>query len=301
MLERQIDEQKRQIAEQEKLVNSAAPATWLASNSAYGVLLARRAEAEAQIKDLGASATEKNPKMVQAKSQLAAINQEIARLEAVSENNLGALNSVSPEARELRAMRRELQRFETELEVTRRDLGRKTQILSKLPNEPANAGPTGTVPPGQLSMSKAEYDRLMGRYNWLMTKQDSLQLLAGDDGQNIAMFQLIDGPLAASVGPNRLMLLLIGMGIALALGLLVASAQEIPRLFQIHNDRDVEYYLGTQVLAVIPEALTSSDRRRRRVLFLLRWLGLALLLGAMILALVIALDRTQIFQILVNR
>ena len=239
--------------------------------------------------------------MVQAKSQLAAINQEIARLEAVSENNLGALNSVSPEARELRAMRRELQRFETELEVTRRDLGRKTQILSKLPNEPANAGPTGTVPSGQLGLSKAESDRLMGRYNWLMTKQDSLQLLAGDDGQNIAMFQLIDGPLTASVGPNRLMFMLIGMGIALALGLLAASARQIPRLFQIHNDRDVEYYLGTQVLAAIPEALTSSDRRRRRVLFLLRWLGLTLLLGGMILALVTALDRTQIFQILVNR
>src|SRR5262249_60339959 len=42
MLSRQIDEQKRQIAEQEKLVSSAAPASKIAKNSAYGVLLARR-------------------------------------------------------------------------------------------------------------------------------------------------------------------------------------------------------------------------------------------------------------------
>src|SRR5215510_6522819 len=137
MLIRQIDEQKRQIAEQEKLVTSAAPASKIASNSAYGVLLARRAEVEGQIKDLAGSAIEKNPKMIQARAQLAAINQEIARLEAASGANSGAaVNSASPEARELRTMRRELQRLETELEVARRDMSRKTRSLTDLPNEP---------------------------------------------------------------------------------------------------------------------------------------------------------------------
>src|SRR5262249_2789366 len=62
MYERQIDEQKRQIAEQEKLLKSAATAAATASgpasNSAYGVLLARRAEFEGQIKNLATSATE---------------------------------------------------------------------------------------------------------------------------------------------------------------------------------------------------------------------------------------------------
>src|SRR5262245_45820962 len=121
MFERQIDDQKRQIAEQEKLVKSAANASGLASNSAYGVLLARRAEVEGQIKEIATYATEKNPKMIQARAQLAAVNQEIARLEATSGANTGeAANPASPEARELRTMRRDLQRLETELEVTRR-------------------------------------------------------------------------------------------------------------------------------------------------------------------------------------
>src|SRR4029434_4296007 len=106
------------------MVKSAGPAGALASNSAYGVLLARRAEVEGQIKDLATFATEKNPKMVQARTQAASINREIARLESGSGTNLGdALNSSSPEARELRSMKRELQRIETDLEVTRRDLG----------------------------------------------------------------------------------------------------------------------------------------------------------------------------------
>jgi hypothetical protein len=180
MLERQTDEQKRQITEQEKLVMSAAPASGLVANSAYGVLLARRAEVEGQTKDLATFATEKNPKMIQAQTQLAVINREIVRLEAASGTSLGAaINSASPEARELRAMRRDLQRLENELEVTRRDLSRKTQSLNAMPNAGLAESPhTGRLPSGQLNDSKAEYDRLMGRYNWLTGKQDSLQILS---------------------------------------------------------------------------------------------------------------------------
>jgi hypothetical protein len=85
------------------------------------------------------------------------------------------------------------------------------------------------------------------------------------------------------------------------LGLVIASAWEIPRLFLIRSDHDVEYYLGTPVLAVIPETFTPSQRSRRRVLWGLRWMGLALLLGAMIPVFVIVIDRAQIFQILANR
>src|SRR5262244_1901136 len=255
MLIRQIDEQKRQIAEQEKLVSSAAPASKIASNSAYGVLLARRAEVEGQIKDLASSATEKNPKMIQARAQLAAINQEIAGLEAASGANPGAaLNSASPEARELRTMRRELQRLENDLEIARRDLSRKTLGLNELPKEEPDAGLKEVASTARLNEAKTEYDRLMGRYNWLMDRQDSLQKLFGNDGRKGDAFQVIDAPLAqpAPVSPNRRLLMLLGLGIALALGLLIASAWEIPRLFLIRNDRDVEYYLGTPVLAVIP-------------------------------------------------
>src|SRR5262245_42142199 len=242
--------------------------------------------------------------MIQARSQLAAINQEIARLEAASGANSGAaLNSASPEARELRAMRRELQRLENDLEVARRDLSRKTLSLKELPNEDPNAGLKEIASTARLNEAKTDYDRLMGRYNWLMDRQDSLQKLFGNDGRKGEVFQVVDAPLAqpAPVAPNRRLLKLLGLGIGLALGLLFASAWEIPRLFLIHSEHDVEYYLGTPVLAAIPETLTPGQRGRRRVLWGLRWLGLAALLGAMIPVLVIVLDRAQIFQILANR
>jgi hypothetical protein len=235
---------------------------------------------------------------------LASINQEIARLEAASGASSGAAgNSSSPEALELRAMRRELQRLENEQEVARRDLSRKTEGLKELPQEQPNAGPAEIASTVRLNEAKAEYDRLMGRYNWLMDRQDSLQKLFGNDGRKGEVFQVVDAPLAqpAPVLPNRRLLMLIGLGIALALGLVIASAWEIPRLFLIRSDHDVEYYLGTPVLAVIPETFTPSQRSRRRVLWGLRWMGLALLLGAMIPVFVIVIDRAQIFQILANR
>lgn len=304
MLERQIGEQKRQIAEQEKLVSAAGPASGLASNSAYGVLLARRAEVEGQIKDLSTSATEKNPKMIQARTQAGSINREIARLEAASGTNLdAAISSASPEARELRTMQRELQRLETDIEVTRRDLGRKTQSLNALPHVGiAGSAPSAQLSSGQSNDNKAEYDRLMGRYTWLTSKQDSLQALAGDEGHKIALFQVIDAPAAqpAPVGPNRMWLMLLGLGIALALGVLAAAVRETPRLFLINNDRDVEYYLGAPVLAQIPETLTTFERTRRRGLWALRWLLFGLLAVAVIAILATLLDRIQIGQILAN-
>src|SRR5215510_1715470 len=304
MLERQIDEQRRQIAEQEKQVNSASLVNGLTASGAYGVLLARRAEVEGQIKDLSNVATEKNPKMIQARTQLAVINREIARLESTSVTNPdAAANSLSPEARELRAMQRDLQRLQTELEVTRRDLGRKTQSLSALPNAGAITALAENLRSDQLNQAKTEYDRLLGRYNWLKDKQDSLLKLSGGGGPNTAMFQVIDSPNAslAPVAPNRNLLRLIGLGIALGLGLLAAAAREFTRLLMINNDRDVEYYLGAPVLALIPETLTPFERSRRRRLWVLRWLAMTLLAAMMIPVFVMALDRIQIFQILGSR
>ena len=304
VLERQIDEQQRRIAEQEKQLNSAAPANGLVSSGAYGVLLARRAEVEGQIKDLATVATEKNPKMIQARTQLAEINREIARLEATSgTNSAAAAGSPPPETRELRAMQRELQSLQTELEVTRRDLGRKTQSLNTMPSPEATPTNAETTPNDRVSQTKAEYDRLLGRYNWLRDKQDSLQKLSGGGGRNTAMFQVIDAPNVSrsAVAPNRNLLRLFGLGIALGLGLLAAAAREFPRLLLINNEDDVEYYLGTPVLAIVPEKLTPFERSRRRRLWLLRLLVMTLTAAMMIPVFVIALDRIQIFQILGSR
>jgi uncharacterized protein involved in exopolysaccharide biosynthesis len=230
---------------------------------------------------------------------LAEVNREIARLEEISVTN----TTTTPEARELRVMQRELQRLQTELEITRRDLGRKSQSLSSMATAEPTPTPAGAVQSDQISQIKAEYDRLLGRYNWLRDKQDSLHKMTGGDGLKTAIFQVIDAPNVSNspVAPNRNLLRMLGVGLAFGLGLLLVAAREIPRLLLINNERDVEYYLGTPVLALIPETLTQFERSRRRRLWLMRWVVLTLLAVIMIPVFVIALDRIQIFQILGSR
>ena len=81
-LEQQVAQQKQQIAEQQKIVK-LAPSDAKAGGS-YGVLLVRKAELEAQLKDYSSQYTEKNPKVVQARNQLTEINSQIAQLSAAS-------------------------------------------------------------------------------------------------------------------------------------------------------------------------------------------------------------------------
>ena len=302
-LERQIDEQNRQIAEQEKLVRATTSQNKSTAGTAYGVLLTRRAELEGQIKDQAATYTEKHPKMIQSRTLLAEINRQIEKLETSGEgkSDSSAALPLSPEARELRTMQRELERLKTDLEVTRRELNHKTENLKALPESRPDAAQEN--PLGRYDESRAEYDRLLSRYNWLMDKQDGLQKLLSGEGAVTALFQVIDAPHAPKqpVAPNRNLLRLLGLGLGLGLGLLAAAARELPNLLFINNDQDVEYYLGTPVLALIPETLTPFEKSRRRRLWGLRWMFLTLLAACLIPVFVVLLNSTQLFQILATR
>lgn len=305
-LERQITDLKQQISEQERIVKSASPVNNLAANPAYVTLLGRKAELAAQIKDFSAQYTEKNPKLISARSQLTEIERQLAKLDAASGGGSDAPVS-SPEASELRKMRQDLARYETELEVTRRDLGRKNQTLEKLPvatgQEQAGSPSAGLQAMGALTQSRSEYDRLMVRYNWLLTKQDSLMKLAGIAGSGTPMFQVVDAPNVPELpsAPNRMLLYLLALGIATGVSLMTVLMIELPRMFLLNDERDVEYYLGAPVLALIPETMTPIERSRSRRIRLTRGLIFLLFVGALAPALIVLIDRLQIFQMLGTR
>jgi uncharacterized protein involved in exopolysaccharide biosynthesis len=297
-LERQIAEQKQQIADQQKLVSAAPSAA--RSSGAYGVLLTRKAELEALLKDYATQYTEKNTKVIQARSQLAEIERQIAQLDSGSAAGSSAPAAASPELRELRSLQRELSRMETELEVTKRELERKKQMLAALPaSAPAQISAANTAGGSDL---EAEYDRLSKRYVWLMERQDALQKIQAK-GAGAALFQTIDPPFLpqSPVAPNRRLLRLLALALALGLALLVVMLLELPRLFLIQNERDIDYYLGAPVLGLIPETLTPLEHSRARRQKAAWALGVGLLALTLLPALVILLDRLQIFHLLANR
>ena len=95
------------------------------------------------------------------------------------------------------------------------------------------------------------------------------------------------------IGPNRWKYRLFGLALALGVALLVAFALEIPKLYSITDDRDVEYYLGVPVMALIPETTNPIEGRSPRLL-VGRAVGTLLIL-ALLVAVFLLLRYPQVF------
>jgi uncharacterized protein involved in exopolysaccharide biosynthesis len=295
-LEQQIAEQNRQIQEQQKIVKTA-PSDAKASGS-YGVLLVRKAELEGQLKDFSTQYTDKNPKVIQTRNQLSEINHQIAQLSAGSDQESSPMNSA--EGRELRSMQRELAKMQTELLITQRELERKkagAPDATAAPRIAAVSTPVSQVASTSTGDNNGDYESLRKRYESLMDRQDQLaraQVVAA--GLDPGIFQIVDLPVEPKtpVGPNRWKYRLFGIALALGVAIIVALALEIPKLYSITDDRDVEYYLGVPVIAFIPET-SASDERRSPMLALGRTTG-ALLVVVLLTALWLVLTYTKVFS-----
>jgi uncharacterized protein involved in exopolysaccharide biosynthesis len=304
-LEQQVAEQKRQIAEQEKIARSAT--TDAKSGSSYGVLLVRKAELEAQMKEYETQYTDKNPKVLQNRAQLSEINKQLAQLTAGSGQEGTIANSA--EARELRSMQRELARMETELEINRRVTARKQAAAGPATSVPVRApsfrasSPEADQPLANISF-ETDKDRLRERYSVLLRQQDEIaQLRHSAAGLDPGLFQLVAAPALPQVpaGPDRWKLRLFGLALALGVALLVIAIVEGPKLFSIHDDRDIRYYLGAPVLALLPETLTPDERGRARRLLVARTLGIFVLGAVLIPVLAFMLKEVALFQLIAGR
>jgi polysaccharide biosynthesis transport protein len=306
-LGRQIAELKRQIEEQKKIVSSTMSNGVPTTNPATAALIIRRAELEAKIRSYSEEYTEKNPKLIEARGQLAMINKELSKLEAGVSS--GSVAYSSPEATELKRMELELNRLQTEYDVTRRDLARKKSTMDTLPAGAGNGAALLTPGADQggvagvPSDTKTEHERLVERYKALLGKQDDLQKLAGIAGSSTPMFQILDPPSMPTVpvAPNRRLLFLFAMIFAVGFGLVIILILELPRFFIFSDERDVQYFLGAPVLALIPETVSHSERGRHRRLRWTRNLVLLLFAAAIIPFLIVLIDRMGVFQILGSR
>jgi uncharacterized protein involved in exopolysaccharide biosynthesis len=303
MLERQISDQRRLISQQQQIVKSAPPSEGRGSG-AYAALLKRKVDLEAQLQSYNTLYTDKNPKIIQTREQLAEVNQRIAQLNADGEQARSLASS--PEAQELRTMERELARLETELDVVRREITRKNQAAAGLP-----AGTIASIP---LSMpvgggsepagNNLEFDTLRGRYDALMEKQNSIKKVLPSAGAVAPpLFQVVDQPNLpqSAATPNRRVLMLVALILALALAFAAAAALEFRRMFALYDQRDVDYYLGVPVLALIPDTFTPSERIQSDRVALRRRLTVLVVGVATVPALALLLNSLGVFQLLASK
>ncbi len=291
-LERQIALQTKQISEQRLLSQNAPPAAGgVTATTSYGFMLAEKARLDALVKDYSKQYTPENPKLRQAQQQLAEVNDTVARLEKTSDAS--ATKNATPEFRELRGMERESEKLQTELDLTKRSLEAKRMELASLPT----ALPASVVNSGQNAEAQAtssgEYERLSKRYFWLMDRKDALDKAMANlsEGPSINLFKMIDPAYVSQqpVAPNKLILQLLCLGLALGTALLTVAFVEARHFFRIEDERDVEYFLGAPVVGLIPETLTPVENSRVRRQRMTR--------NAMVVAIVVVLIPTVMFAL----
>lgn len=307
-LDAQIADQKRLIVQQQEVVkNTPPPVDDLRAGNSYGALVKRKAELEAQIQDYSSKFTDKYPKLVQAREQLAEVNHRIA--EAGTSEQARA-SAASPAAQELRGLQRELTRLETERDVLRREIDRKQQAAPGI-TASSSPAPYSRVPsppmidPGATGgYADIGAEGLRERYTALLRREDALlQFQPSTAGPATPFFQMVDQPNLpqSPAGPIRSKLMLMASALALFLGLAAAAVAEVRRLSTIYDERDVDYFLGVQVVALIPETLTVSERGAVSRQLFARRLGYLALGAAAVPILALVLNATKIFQILGNK
>ena len=114
--------------------------------------------------------------------------------------------------------------------------------------------------------SKANYDDLLKKKNE-SAMATSMELL-----QQGERFRIIDPPSLPGKPefPNRLKFCGIGLGIGLALGVVVAGAFEMMD-DRIHDEKELQKLLPVAVISEIPTVVVASDVRRDRRMALIGW------------------------------
>lgn len=302
-LEAQITDQRRLVAQQQEIARTAPPAPDdVRAGNSYGALLKRKADLEGQIQEYSSKFTDKYPKLLQAREQLAEVNQRIAAAGAGGQQ--AQVSTTSPAAMELRNLQRELARMETDLAIVKREIGRKQQTASGIPPSAiaSSYGPAPIVPiadPGGASDYGSE--GLRERYTALIRREDALrEFQPSTAGPATPFFQMVDKPNLPETpaAPIRSKLLPIAAVLAFIAAVVAAAAVEARRFSKIYDERDVSYFLGVPVMGLIPETLTVPERSRVRQQLFTRRLIYTLAAAIAVPILAFVLDATKIFQIL---
>ncbi|PYT06800.1 MAG: hypothetical protein DMF60_08480, partial [Acidobacteria bacterium] len=245
---------QRQIVEQQKKGSS------LRDNPTYAALISKRAELQGQRDTLinRQELTDKHPRVLGINDQIAAINRQIDELRQQDV----ALVSQSPEARELGALESERNRLRVDLEVTGRELARRSVNPPVQPAAPeAKPGHRDQV---ALKLAQ-EYLGLKRSYKEVTTSLEDIEAkLKLSDGVQPTQLRVLEPANLAEgpVSPNRLLLISIAAVVGLALGASSAFFAESGRRKLLQDARDVEYFARLPLLAEIPKTTIEIERRR---------------------------------------
>ncbi|MBB6142886.1 polysaccharide chain length determinant protein (PEP-CTERM system associated) [Silvibacterium bohemicum] len=125
----------------------------------------------------------------------------------------------------------------------------------------------------QLSDLTRGYDQSKANYDDLLRKENESKMATSmEQMQKGERFRMLDPPslpLKPSF-PNRLKFCGIGLGVGLALGVVIAGGLEFMD-DRIHSEEEIKDLLPMKVISEIPEIVDSSDERKSKKRILLGW------------------------------
>jgi len=238
---------------------------------AYAQLVQKRAELRARLEKLKISLRDKHPDVIAATNDLQKIEDEIGALSKNSQRRVqdfkkaNALkNDVQKKNVELEKQRTESQIAQIDQQIVRKDEElRQNAAQITIIDEKINASPNVKVAlegiNTQYQSAKTTYDELLKKKNDATLQVDRESNAQGETVRVVDAANLPTSPVA----PKRYLLTGMGAAIGLLIGLLLAGAFEIPRLFKIQNIEDAKHYTGLPVLASVPPLLSYNEKAWR--------------------------------------
>lgn len=275
---------------------------------AYASLIQKRAELTARLEKLKAQYREKHPDVVDTKTQIDKVNEELEALSKNTDKRVREANQSSSRKAELQKQNLEIERQKAESQIAQieqqfqykeaelRQNAAQISILEAKINQIPNVKVALESINNQYQSAKTTYDDLLKK-----TNDASLQVdrESNAQGETIRVVDAANLP-SSPVAPKRAMLTLFGAAIGLGLGLFLAAAFELPRLFKIQNIEDAKHYTGLPVLASVPPLLSPREKAWQKRVHLLKVMaGLGVAVGIIPL-IAMALQATRIFERMVS-
>jgi len=235
-----------------------------------------------QLADLSSRYTERHPDVRKLKGQIAKTetmrDQILADLKAKSASaqtdpNPGGAEEAAAGAREIQSPMAQLQ---GQLHSSQIEIGSREHAIAELKTKIAdyqqrlNQEPVREQQLADLSrgydQSKANYDELLKK------KNDSAMATSMELRQQGERFRIIDPPSLPLKPdfPNHLKFCGIGLGVGLALGVIIAGAFEMLD-HRVYDEKEVKELLPVAIMAEIPAIIDSSDEKRSRRRLWLGW------------------------------
>lgn len=235
---------------------------------AYAQLVQKRAELSAKLENLKKRYQEKNPEIIQTRTDISKINEELDKLAKSSEQRVSAANQAGTRKSELQKKSLEIDRdkaegqiaqIEEQLRTKDADLIQNTGQIMMLESK-INSIPNVKVAlegvTNQLELAKSAYDETLKKYN---NAQQQVERESNAQGETIRVVDPANLPQTPENASKRPLLMGLGALLGLGLGFLLAAVFEIPRLMTVQSIEDAKHYTGLPVLASVPDLLTDKE------------------------------------------